>query len=113
MEVAMEAQNASEKREYRVDFPRTPAFGLGRGTNSKKEVKKRVFWINSRTPGPCDGETYLFLRICGGKRDREYREYRFYYLIFNYIPLTPFKKELYIMSFLWLISAVFSFKLQR
>ena len=37
----------------------------------------------------------------------------FYYLIFNYIPLTPFKKELYIMSFLWLISSVFSFKLDR
>ncbi len=36
----------------------------------------------------------------------------FYYLIFNYIPLTPFKKELYMMSFLWLMSAVFSFRLE-
>ncbi len=37
----------------------------------------------------------------------------FYFLIFNYIPLTPFKKELYVMSFLWLMSAVFSFRLER
>jgi len=35
----------------------------------------------------------------------------FYYLIFNYIPQTPFKKELYIMSLLWSTSAFFSFKL--
>ncbi len=36
----------------------------------------------------------------------------FYYLIFNYIPLTPFKKELYLMSLLWFISAFFSLKLR-